>query len=132
MGGFALLLIFLLLGEGIRALGVPLPGNVLGMLLLTAALSLGLVRRAWIEAAVRFLLDHMALFFVPAGVGLIAHTGMLRSHWPAVSFAVVLSFVVVLYTSAFSFRLFSGKKEPPRTIDASGTGERSPEGGKKS
>ena len=132
MVGFALMLIFLFLGEGIRALGVPLPGNILGMLLLTAALSLGLVRRAWIEGPVRFLLDNMALFFVPAGVGLVAHAGMLRGYWAAVSFSVVFSFVVVLYTSAFSFRLFSGKKGPPRTTDASGTGERSPEGGKKS
>jgi|GEM_PF-331676 len=121
MGGFSLLLIFLVLGEGVHALGVPMPGNVLGMLLLTGALSLGLVRRIWIEAAVRFLLDNMALFFVPAGVGLIAHVGMLRGYWAAVSFAVVFSFLVVLYTSGLSYRLLSGKKWPPGRSSNTGT-----------
>ncbi len=104
LGGFALLLLFLFAGEVLNRLGLPMPGNVLGMLLLTAALGLGVVRRRQIEKAARFLLDHMALFFIPAGVGLMAHGQILSSHWPILLFSVLVSTFVVLLSSGIISR----------------------------
>ena len=70
-----------LAGEAlVRRLGLPLPGPVAGMLLLVAALLLAPSLHGRIAAASHQLLKHMALFFVPAGVGLMTLTGELREH----------------------------------------------------
>jgi holin-like protein len=110
IGGFALLLLFLLAGEALSLAGVPMPGNVLGMLLLATGLATGLIQRRWIEAAVRFLLDHLALFFVPAGVGLMAHSSLLESHWPAMSFSIIVSYLIVLVSSGLIQRALTAKR----------------------
>lgn len=53
-------------------LHLPLPGNLIGMLLLLALLASGLVRLRWIESGALFLLRHLAFFFIPIAVGLMA------------------------------------------------------------
>ncbi len=51
-------------------LALPIPGNLIGMMLLYALLALGIVRLSWFEAAGGFLIRHLAFFFVPITVGL--------------------------------------------------------------
>lgn len=95
-GAFVLLL-FLLLGEGLAALtGLPVPGSVLGMLLLALALRLGLVQRAWVEGAARALLRGMGLLFVPAGVGVVLYGELLRQQGLAIVVACAVSTVAVM------------------------------------
>jgi holin-like protein len=58
---------------GIRAvekMALPIPGNLVGMVLLYAFLALGIVKLSWFEAAGCFLIRHLAFFFVPITVGL--------------------------------------------------------------
>lgn len=63
----------------VRVTGVPLPGPVVGMALLFAVLQW---RRpapgAGVFAASDVLLRHLQLFFVPAGVGVVAYLVFLR------------------------------------------------------
>jgi holin-like protein len=54
----------------VRELGLPPPGNLVGMVLLYALLALGIVKLSWFEAAGSFLIRHLAFFFVPITVGL--------------------------------------------------------------
>ena len=79
-----------LIGELIRdAFHLPIPGPVLGMFLLAAVLALHDRRRkpgaddtrASLEQTAETLIAHMGLFFVPAGVGIIAEAGLLRQEW---------------------------------------------------
>lgn len=71
--GFLILVAFLALGEGLsRVLRLPLPGAVLGLALLWAALAAGLVRAEWVEGAADTLLGALGLLFVPAGAGVVA------------------------------------------------------------
>ena len=68
--GLGLLMGFAALGEGLaRWLGLPLPGSVIGLLLLWLALGLGAVRLSWLEGAADHLLGVLGLLFVPATVG---------------------------------------------------------------
>jgi holin-like protein len=95
--GLAILLGFQLVGEMLsRWLAVPIPGSVLGMGLLLAALGVGAVRLAWIEEAGGLLLAHLALFFIPAGVGVMVHFDLLKTQWLPVVVATVLSTFVVM------------------------------------
>ena len=79
-----------LIGEVIRdACHLPIPGPVLGMFLLAAVLVFHDRRRkpgaddarASLEQTAETLIAHMGLFFVPAGVGIIAEAALLRQQW---------------------------------------------------
>ena len=95
--GLVVLLAFFFAGEALASLArLPLPGSVVGMLLLAAALSLRLVPLALVQPAAELLLRHMALLFVPPGVGLMVHLGLLRREWPAIVLAAAASTLAVL------------------------------------
>lgn len=71
-----------LVGEVVvRLLDVPVPGPVVGMVLLLVVLRW---RRtpdsAPVVRAADFLLDHLQLFFVPAGAGVIVYLATVRDH----------------------------------------------------
>lgn len=72
--GLGLLVAFAALGTALTsALALPLPGSVVGMVLLWGALSLGLVRLHWLGDAADGLLAILGLLFVPATVGFIEY-----------------------------------------------------------
>lgn len=96
LGGLTLLMLFLLIGEALAGLGVGLPGNVIGMILLTLALALGVVRTDQVERAAGVLLDNLAFFFIPPGVGIMLYFGIVADHWLAISAALLVSTAAVL------------------------------------
>ena len=57
----------------VRALGAPVPGPVLGMVLLCAILALRGSTPATLHSTANGLLAHLSLLFVPAGVGVMVH-----------------------------------------------------------
>jgi holin-like protein len=110
--GLTLLLLFQLCGEFIsRVLDLPLPGNVLGMGLLLLALMIKLVDIKWFEEAAEMLLSNMALFFVPAGVGVMVYGDLIAAEWLPISVATVLStFVVMAVTGKLAQKLETPEK----------------------
>ncbi|MDF2532531.1 MAG: CidA/LrgA family protein [Clostridia bacterium] len=77
-----IILLFIFLGELLNKLvGIPIPGNILGMILLLLCLLMGVVKLQQIDEVSKFLLDHMAVLFVPAGVGLISVIGLVKDTW---------------------------------------------------
>ncbi|GGJ64219.1 CidA/LrgA family protein [Deinococcus aquiradiocola] len=80
--GLGLLCGFAALGQGAATvLHLPLPGSVLGLILLLLALSLRWVRLEWVELAADGLLGLLSLLFVPAAVGVVEYLGAWRA-WP--------------------------------------------------
>ena len=57
---------------------LPLPGNVLGMIILFLLLLTGIIRLPWIEEGADFLLKHLAFFFIPIAVGLMQWIGLFQ------------------------------------------------------
>ncbi len=110
-GGFGIILLFLLAGKVVSTVGVPIPGSVLGLLLLTAGLASGLIKREWIEPAVQFLLKHMAFFFIPAGVGVMVHFGVIAKYWVAILIAGLGSFAVVLILTGLIQKVFTSGEQ---------------------
>ncbi len=49
---------------------IPLPGSVLGMIILFTLLSTGIIKEQWLTAAVNPLLKHLSFFFIPIAVEL--------------------------------------------------------------
>lgn len=114
--GMAVLLLFQFGGELItRSAGWPIPGNVLGMVLLLIALARRWVKVEWIEEAAEFLLENLALFFVPAGVGVMVYFDLIAGEWLAISVATFVStFVVMAVTGKLADRFEPEDKDVRR------------------
>jgi holin-like protein len=108
----ALLLLLQFLGELFSTwLALPVPGNVLGMGLLLAALLIGWVKIEWLEEAADLLLSNMALFFVPAGVGVMVYADLISREWLPISVALVLSTFFVMAVTGWVEQLLSRRRE---------------------
>jgi len=114
--GFATLLAMQFVGEIIsRGLSIPVPGNVIGMALLFLALVTGVVPLGSIKEASELLLSHMALFFIPAGVGVMVYFDLLARQWlPIVVAMVVSTFVVMAVTGRVAQAL---EKDEDRDVE---------------
>ena len=113
IGSLAALLLFQLAGEiVVRLTGLPLPGPVLGMLLLFAALlARGSAPRVFNDTS-RGLLNDLALLFVPAGVGIISHLSRVADEWVAIAVTLIASTALAMVVTAFSLRaLTTGRGE---------------------
>lgn len=98
--GLAGLLLLQSVGELLaRSLKLPVPGPVVGMVLLAALLAWPPVRPA-LEAAANALLQHLSLLFVPVGVGVMTHMGLLQAHGLRLLLVVVVSTWVGLAVTA--------------------------------
>lgn len=73
------------------ATALPIPGNVLGVVLLFTLLALGVVKLQHVELAADFLLKHLVFFFVPIAVGLMEWGGVFADYGPTLLAAIVLS-----------------------------------------
>ncbi|MCR8922225.1 CidA/LrgA family protein [Dasania sp. GY-MA-18] len=99
--GLSILLFFQCLGELIRSYTqVALPGPVIGMLLLFAALCLrGGVAKS-LQNASQSLIGLMTLLFVPATTGLFFLSAQIMSQWLAIAVSLVAGTVLSLIFNA--------------------------------
>ena len=94
---FGILFIFLALGElAVYFTGIPVPSSIIGMLLLTLALKLDIVKLAWVDKVASFLVHNLGFFFVPAGVGLMKCLGLLTQQWLPIVGASIGSTIVII------------------------------------
>lgn len=97
----AALLVCQLIGEVIaRALGLPLPGPVIGMALLLLVLVLRKEEPPALGQTCDGLLQHLSLLFVPAGVGVLVYLGLIADQWFAIVAALLGSTVLGLVVTA--------------------------------
>lgn len=91
--------------------GISLPGSIIGLLLLTLLLELKVVKAEWLEATAGVLIKYMGFFFIPPGVGLISYFGLIRAQWCPILVSSVVSTLLVLAATAFTFKLFQRRKK---------------------
>jgi holin-like protein len=100
------LLLFQLAGEAIaRLLNVPIPGPVIGMGLLFAALALRGGPSVELRNTAQNLLQHLSLLFVPAGVGVMLHAQRMADEWLPIVVALVASTFLTIAITALVLRL---------------------------
>jgi putative effector of murein hydrolase LrgA (UPF0299 family) len=102
--GLAWLLVLQSAGEALaRLLHLAFPGPVVGMVLLLGALRWPAVRDS-VAAVAEFLLTHLSLLFVPVGVGVMTHLGLLSRYGLRLGVVIVLSTWVGLGVTALVLR----------------------------
>lgn len=111
--GLAILLIFQSIGEVVtKFIHGVLPGPVIGMILLLAFLVLRKNIAASIAIAADGLLAHLAIFFIPAAVGVMLYIGTLKSAGAAWLLAIVFSTVGAITVTALLLKWLT-KSSPP-------------------
>jgi holin-like protein len=127
IASLSLILICQLIGEICeRATGLPVPGPVLGFVLLLilllardrfAVLAQGPLGNGGVEATSKGLLSHLSLLFVPAGVGIVQRLDLIAAHGFAILavlvISVILTMVVTVATFVVAGRLMSPAPEDP-------------------
>ncbi len=109
----SLILLCQLVGEVIvRGVGLPMPGPVIGLILLLltllardrfAGLRRGPLQGDGVESASRGLLANLSLLFVPAGVGVVQKLDLLAAHGIAIVLVLAVSVVVTLLVTVATF-----------------------------
>ncbi|MEA1049835.1 CidA/LrgA family protein [Lamprobacter modestohalophilus] len=112
-----LILLCQLLGETLAQLAaLPIPGPVLGMLLLLGWLFLRGSVAEEVGRTADTLLAHLSLLFVPAGVGVMLHWERVREHWQALALALILGTLITLVVTALTMagmrRLMDWRRRP--------------------
>lgn len=108
LNGITLLLVYQLVGEvTVRLVGLPIPGPVLGMVMLFITLMIRGHTPASVDQASSALLSHLSLLFVPAGVGMMAHFGRIADEWLPITLALLLSTVITMVATALIMQLTS-------------------------
>lgn len=101
LNSLTLILVCQLAGELLAAwLGLPVPGPVIGMVMLFTVLR---VRGGISQNMARTgdaLLSHLSLLFVPAGVGVMLHFKLLGDDWMAIGGALIASTVATIAVTA--------------------------------
>lgn len=108
--GLLTLLLCQLFGEWIvLALGLPVPGPVVGMVLLLAGLIFKREVPDLIRQPAEGLLRHLALLFVPAGVGLMVHGKLIAEEWLVILVALVVSTLITILVTALVLKRLTRK-----------------------
>ena len=98
------LLVCQLAGEAIvRAVALPVPGPVVGMILLAVLMLARAPLPKQTGGTADGLLNHLSLLFVPAGVGVVQQIGMLGNTGLRLIAVVVIGTVIALTVTALTF-----------------------------
>jgi holin-like protein len=107
MLGIAILFGFNLVGLVVKDLiHLPLPANVIGLILFTVSLYARLIKLEWVEASAQFLTKNMMLFFIPFLVGTMTFFPYIGAHFFSMVVSLFAStFIVLAVTGWITMRL---------------------------
>ncbi|WP_277182438.1 CidA/LrgA family protein [Caballeronia sp. BR00000012568055] len=85
-----------------RKLSLPIPGSVVGLVLLLALLFCGGIAPRWVKAGADWLLSDMLLFFIPAAVAAVQYGGLFMEDGWRLALVVVAGTLMVMVAVAFA------------------------------
>ncbi|EON73118.1 CidA/LrgA family protein [Lysinibacillus sphaericus] len=117
--------IFYYMGVGIvTLLHLPLPGSVIGLLLLALSLHFKIIKVEYIQDGAGFLIGILTLFFIPATVGVIDYPELWSKTGLLIILAVIASTLVSIYITGLLSQLIERKEAAKKeAIVEEGEGE---------
>ncbi|MCH4171754.1 MAG: antiholin-like murein hydrolase modulator LrgA [Lactobacillus sp.] len=95
--------LILLISNGIaKILPIPVPAAVIGLLLLFAALCLGIVKLEQVEGLSHSLNNVISFLFVPSGISLVNSLGLLRQAGLQIIFVIMVATLGILLLTGWS------------------------------
>ena len=91
--------------------GLPIPGNILGMLILLLLLCLKIVKLEQIKEVSDFFLMRLAFFFLPPAIGLMLVGEDVKSQWPLLLFLCIVITVITMAATGWTVQLLNKKSK---------------------
>lgn len=89
--------------------GLPIPGSVLGMLILFVLLRMRIIKLSSVESSANTLLNYLPLMFVPLGVGIYKYIDVIQDCALELIFLLVITTVFVMVTSGWTVQFIKRK-----------------------
>lgn len=113
IAGLAVLAGFQLLGTLLTNLtGLPIPGPVVGLVLLFITLITTGYSPSWLSNTCYRLISLLSLFFLPAAVGIFFLGELLQRQYPAILAAILVATPISMALSALIMRALMGRVGP--------------------
>ncbi|MFC7393589.1 CidA/LrgA family protein [Scopulibacillus cellulosilyticus] len=107
----ALLYVFYFIGNCLQnVLHLPIPGSILGMILLFLLLCFKIVPLKSIETGSQFLLAYLPVFFIPATTGVMNYYHFFMGSGVILFFITILSTLMVMVFSGLTTHYLSKRK----------------------
>ncbi len=95
--GFAIIFVLLFIGDAIsNLLNIPIPGNVIGMVLMTIVLKYKIISLKDVKPVSDVLVKNLAFLFIPPGVGVMVYFNLIKSEFVPIITAWLFSTLLVL------------------------------------
>lgn len=110
--GITIILLFYFLGEFIgKLINGFVPGSIIGMLLLFGCLYLKIIHADTVSSVSNVLTKNMAVFFIPAGVGLMGSFGLISKFWASILIVCTVSTVLVIIVVALIQQYMENRRD---------------------
>jgi holin-like protein len=118
--GLVFILLFQGLGEIIsKVFGLPIPGPVIGLVLLLATLLIQGRIDPDLDMVASAFAQHLGLLFIPAAVGVVMFVPKLAAHGLTIALILVISVGLAVATTALSLKWLSNTRlGPNHTADS--------------
>ncbi|HEY2495356.1 MAG TPA: CidA/LrgA family protein [Paenibacillus sp.] len=104
-----LLYLFYLAGNYVQQLlHLPIPGSIVGLLLLFVLLLCKIVPIKWIEHGSTAVLSYLPLFFIPATAGIVNHLGIFSGKGLMLIVIIIVSTALTMVAAAHSSQWLAG------------------------
>lgn len=80
-------------------LHIPIPGSIIGMIVLFLLLESGVIRLNWVEVGASWLLAELLLFFIPSAIGVMKYSKLLEADGLQVLAVVLVGTFAVMASS---------------------------------
>lgn len=78
------------------ALHLPIPGTIVGIVLLFALLHFKVIKLEWVDLGSKWLLAEMLLFFIPPVVGIVEYKDLMLENGLKITLVIVFSILCVM------------------------------------
>lgn len=93
-----------------KLLHIPIPGNIIGMILLFLLLTTKVIKVEKVENLANFFLDHLAFFFIPASVGLMTSFDSLKGSIFRIIILCILTTIIVISVTGITVQFICKNK----------------------
>lgn len=78
---------------------INIPGTIIGMIILFLFLQFKVIKEDTIKEVTDFLLNNMAIFFVPAGVSLIQSLGLITENIVVLILCITVATIIIMFVT---------------------------------
>ncbi|MCF0224762.1 MAG: CidA/LrgA family protein [Fibrobacter sp.] len=89
-----------------QVVGIPIPGNILGMVILLLLLCSKIITPEQISGVAGFFLNHLALFFLPPSIAIMSAGDEILNQWPSLLILCVVLTLAVIISTGLTTQLF--------------------------